>query len=119
MEWETIYALPILVDKIHKPSKYHPSKILYKYFNIFRHVSHDRYALKDLETIDDDLDHIGIILVRLADENGAFADKHELDMVPALMLFHESRPHQYKGTSINHVDSFWDFYELPLTLQTI
>ena len=76
----------------------------------FRHVSHDRYALKDLETIDDDLDHIGIILVRLADENGAFADKHELDMVPALMLFHESRPHQYKGTSINHVDSFWDFF---------
>ena len=53
--------------------------------------------MKDLETIDDDLDREGVILVRLADENGNFADKYTLDMVPALMLFHEGRPHVFKG----------------------
>ncbi len=51
----------------------------------------------DLETIDDDLDKENVHLVRLEDGDGTFADKHELDMVPCLVLFHEKRPKIFKG----------------------
>ena len=70
-----------------------------------RHVAHDRYALKDLETIDDDLDKAGITLVRVADENAVFAEKYEIDMVPALILFHEGRPYQFKGEVTNEEEA--------------
>lgn len=63
----------------------------------FRFFAHDKHALKDLETIDDDLDREGVILVRLPDENGDIADKYELDVVPCLMLLHEGRSSFYKG----------------------
>jgi hypothetical protein len=53
--------------------------------------------LKDLETIDDDLDREGVTLVRLADSNNHYADKFELDVVPSLILFHERRPSIFKG----------------------
>merc|ERR1712079_156186 len=62
-----------------------------------KHLKHDRHALKNLETIDDDLDLEGVILVRLADENSKVADHYSLDMVPCLILFHEGRPYIYKG----------------------
>ena len=97
-------------------------QIVYSFFH-FRHLKHDRHALKNLETIDDDLDLEGVILVRLADENSNVADHYSLgngiiflmkliihyntefvfpfslflDMVPCLILFHEGRPYIYKG----------------------
>ena len=37
--------------------------------------------MKNLETIDDDLDLEGVILVRLADENGNVADQYSLGMM--------------------------------------
>ncbi len=45
---------------------------------IFRFNKHDKYALHDLETIDDDLDREGVVLVRLADEDGHLADKYKV-----------------------------------------
>ena len=59
--------------------------------------AHDKHALADLETIDDDLDREGVHLVRLEDTNGIYADKYELDMVPCLVLFHEKRPRVFNG----------------------
>ena len=53
------------------------SKTVYSFFH-FRHLKHDRHALKNLETIDDDLDLEGVILVRLADENSNVADHYSL-----------------------------------------
>ena len=67
------------------------------HFFQFRFIAHDKSALKDLETIDDDLDREGVILVRLPDNNGDMADKYELDVVPCLMLLHEGRASFYKG----------------------
>ena len=66
-------------------------------FLLFRFVTHDKSALKDLETIDDDLDREGVHLLRLQDENGELADKYELDVVPCLVLFHEKSPYIFKG----------------------
>ena len=60
-------------------------------------MTHDKSALKDLETIDDDLDLVGVHLVRLQDENAELADKYELDVVPCLLLFHEKSPYAFKG----------------------
>ena len=45
---------------------------------IFRHNVHDKKSIHDLETIDDDLDREGVVLVRLADENGQYADKYKV-----------------------------------------
>ena len=59
--------------------------------------AHDKVALKDLETIDDDLDQLGVHLVRLEDGDGIYADKYELDIIPSLILFHEKRPRAFKG----------------------
>ena len=52
-------------------------QIVYSFLH-FRHLKHDRHALKNLETIDDDLDLEGVILVRLADENSNVADHYSL-----------------------------------------
>ena len=45
--------------------------------------------MKNLETIDDDLDLEGVILVRLADENGNVADQYSLGMTRDINIFCE------------------------------
>ena len=59
--------------------------------------SSDKKAIHDLETIDDDLDRIGVLLVRIADDDGSHAEKHGVDIVPSLVLFKRGRAHQFKG----------------------
>ena len=63
----------------------------------------DTKLLKDLETIDDDLDREGVILVRITtagnDANSAIhlAEKFAVDIVPSLVLFKYGRPHRFEG----------------------
>lgn len=65
--------------------------------------SSDIKVLQDLETIDDDLDREGVILVRLAATgNDAeypthLAEKFNVDIVPSLVLFKYGRPHRFEG----------------------
>jgi len=97
--WITDIAME---DKIEFVTPAMLDKLLDDYMNIAvfihdRFVTHDKSALKDLETIDDDLDREGVHLLRLQDENGELADKYELDVVPCLVLFHEKSPYIFKG----------------------
>jgi thioredoxin-like negative regulator of GroEL len=48
---------------------------------------HDASILLNLETIDDDLEDINVHLVKFVDINGSFAEKHGVEIVPALVLF--------------------------------
>ena len=60
--------------------------------------SSDIKVLRDLETIDDDLDREGVILVRLAAEFPThLAEKFNVDIVPSLVLFKYGRPHRFEG----------------------
>ena len=63
--------------------------------------STDTKVLQNLETIDDDLDREGVILVRLAasgnDVEGHLAEKFGVDIVPSLVLFKYGRPHRFEG----------------------
>merc|ERR1711997_307494 len=63
--------------------------------------AHDKHALLDLETIDDDLDQIG-----------EYADKYELDVVPCLVLFHEKRPRVFKGQISDEKEAIKWFREI-------
>ena len=81
---------------------------VYFYDNTF---SSDTKALKDLETVDDDLDREGVILVRLAatgnHANSAFhlAEKFGVDIVPSLILFKYGRPHRFEGEISDEQDA--------------
>ena len=63
----------------------------------------DTKLLRDLETIDDDLDREGVILVRLAatgnDAESAvnLAERFGVDIIPSLVLFKYGRPHRFEG----------------------
>ena len=69
--------------------------------------SSDTKVLHNLETIDDDLDREGVILVRLqatgndmeeaAEAAGHLAEKFGVDIVPSLVLFKYGRPHRFEG----------------------
>jgi len=74
--------------------------------------AHDKNALLDLETIDDDLDRLGVHMVRLEDQNGEYADKYELDVVPCLVLFHEKRPRVFKGQISDEKEAIKWFREI-------
>ena len=50
---------------------------------------HDVHILGDLENIDDDLEEMDVRLVKLPDDGGTFADKHGIDVIPALVLFRD------------------------------
>ena len=81
---------------------------VYFYDNMF---SSDTKALKGLETIDDDLDREGVILVRLAasgnNANSAFhmAEKFGVDILPSLILFKYGRPHRFEGEISDEQDA--------------
>ncbi len=57
---------------------------------------HDETILADLETIDDDLEDLDVHLLKFADDSG-FADKHGVDVVPALVLFEDGVAHVFDG----------------------
>ena len=65
--------------------------------------SADTMVLRDLETIDDDLDREGVVLVRLAAAGNIagspsdLAQKFGVDIVPSLVLFKYGRPHRFDG----------------------
>jgi len=50
-----------------------------------------------LETIDDDLDKEGVLLVRVSDESGKLAEQFRIEVVPSLVLFRNKRPYLFKG----------------------
>ena len=132
-------------------------------FSFLFRFAHDKHALLDLETIDDDLDQIGetiyclllflvtlcylllthfifcpillllhfvtfcyfllsfvsyffifqgVHMVRLEDQNGEYADKYELDVVPCLVLFHEKRPRVFKGQISDEKEAIKWFREI-------
>jgi thioredoxin-like negative regulator of GroEL len=49
--------------------------------------NHNASILLNLETIDDDLKDINVHLVKFVNVDGSFAEKHGIEIVPALMLF--------------------------------
>ena len=87
-------------------------QILAVYFYDSSFVS-DTKLLKDLETIDDDLDREGVILVRLAvtgrtsmeSAEAHLAQKFGVDIVPSLVLFKYGRPHRFEGEITDEKDA--------------
>lgn len=51
-------------------------------------------------------------MVRLEDQNGEYADKYELDVVPCLVLFHEKRPRVFKGQISDEKEAIKWFREI-------
>ena len=54
----------------------------------------------------------GVHMVRLEDQNGEYADKYELDVVPCLVLFHEKRPRVFKGQISDEKEAIKWFREI-------
>ena len=52
-----------------------------------------------METIDDDCDRAGIILVKMDDS--VVADEYGIDEIPALVYFENKIPHLYEGDLTN------------------
>ena len=63
----------------------------------------DTKVIKDLETVDDDLDREGVVLVRLAvtgnkaKSTAHLTEKFNVDIIPSLVLFKYGRPHRFEG----------------------
>lgn len=55
--------------------------------------------LEDLETIDDDCDRHGIILVKL--DNREEAEQYGIEEIPALIYFEDKIPHLFEGNLAN------------------
>lgn len=55
--------------------------------------------IRNLETIDDDLDKLGVPLVKLTDDGGrgGVAERYGVDVVPSIVLFRHSRASVFKG----------------------
>ena len=71
----------------------------------------DTKVIKDLETIDDDLDREGVVLVRLAVTGSStkstahLAEKFNVDIIPSLVLFKYGRPHRFEGEISDEEDA--------------
>ena len=85
-----------MVDKLleEDPEHLHGNHILVYIY--FPSLSHDLRILRDLETIDDDLEEVNVHLMRLPDD-GSFAAKYKVDLLPALVLFRDGVPMVFGG----------------------
>ena len=61
--------------------------------------AHSKKILEELETIDDDCDRHGIILVKL--DNPEEAAQYGIEDIPSLVYFEETIPHLYEGNLEN------------------
>eukprot|EP00095_Tigriopus_kingsejongensis_P009527 maker-scaffold561_size136864-snap-gene-0.22 protein:Tk09527 transcript:maker-scaffold561_size136864-snap-gene-0.22-mRNA-1 annotation:"GL10978" len=91
----------VLVDNIGEVNTVILSRIVNEFQNILVFVyyqsdAHDLEILTNLENIDHDLESLDVQLVRLPDD-GSFAQKHRLDVIPALVLFQDGKPEVFKG----------------------